>query len=272
METVRRWNTSRAVIFALLVCAFSWAFTIAGSYGPQIRIAIPGINFAIGSKFILLMAGPLLPALICFFRYPECRPSLKKWNAGTGVYLLAIATGFILPFAAHFGSHYPSTPWNRADAVKLLRVFVINLLLSPLWEELIWRGCFFKKLMMFLSPQTAMVASSLAWAFWHGGFLFYLYSEGVPTKVLIVMPVAYFFSGILLCSTFLIAKESLWPCVLMHSAMNASTLVYYANYDRLSEVSSYVAELVAMAIAAILMYRLATRSARVVEPVSEPEA
>ena len=161
-------------------------------------------------------------------------------------------------------------PMESCGTIKLLRVFVMNLLLSPLWEELIWRGCFFKKLTMFLMPRKATLASSLAWAFWHGGFLVYLYGEGISFKVLIVMPLTYFFSGILLCSTFVIAKESLWPCVLLHSALNAATLVYYANQDRLSEVSSYLAGLVAMAIAAVLMYRLATRRVSVVEPVSAP--
>lgn len=258
---VNKWNESSAFIFAISVCSFYWALSIAGSFGPQIKLAIPGIQFAITSKFVLLMAAPLLLAVLCIVLYAGCRASLKKVDAHWGVYLLAVTVGLALPFASYFGSHYSSFPWGRTTELTIVRVSILNLCLSPLWEEIIWRGCFFKKAKAFSSTSRAIVLSSVAWTIWHGGFIAYLYSEGIPIRVLSILPLLYFCMGILLCSVFEMGRGSLWPCVLLHAVFNASTLVYYQSYDRISEFSSYVAELVVTAIVAASLFIIAIRRA-----------
>jgi membrane protease YdiL (CAAX protease family) len=260
---MHHWDKSKAIIFAISACGFYWALSIAGSFGPQIKFALPGLQFAIGSKFVLVMDASLIPAIACVVFYPECRSSLRKLNASWAVYLLAIAAGVILPFLSYFGSHYPALPWGHPVAITLIRVFALNLFLSPLWEEIIWRGCFLKKVRSFSSASGGILLSSVAWTVWHGGFIAYLYSEGIPTNALSVLPFMYFCSGIILGSVFEMGHESLWPCVLLHSAFDASTLVYYSSYDRAVELSSYVAELIFMAIAAGLLFRIATRQNRV---------
>lgn len=253
------WDKSKALIFAMSVCAVYWTLSIAGSFGPEIKVTIPRLQFAVGSKFVLLMGASLIPAIICVVVYPECRSSLRKVNANWVVYLVATATGLMLPLLSYFGSHYPGFPWGRSVTITLIRVFVLNLCLSPLWEEIVWRGCFLKKVKSFSSASDGILLSSIGWTIWHGGFIAYLYSGGIPIKVLSVLPLIYFCSGIIFGSVFEMGQESLWPCVLLHAGFNASTLVYYQNYGRVYELSSYVAELVFAAVAAGLLFRIAIR-------------
>jgi membrane protease YdiL (CAAX protease family) len=260
---VHIWDRSKALVFAISVCAIYWTLSIAGSFGPQIKFALPSLQFAVGSKFVLLMGASLVPAIICVVMYPECRSSLQKVNAHWAVYLVAIASGLVLPLLSYFGSHYPVFPWGRPVAMTLFRVFVLNLCLSPLWEEIVWRGCFLKKVRSFSSASGGILVSSIGWTIWHGGFIAYLYSEGIPMEVLSVLPFVYFCSGIILGSVFEMGHGSLWPCVLLHAGFDASTLVYYQSYDRAFELSSYIAELIFAAIAAGLLFRIATRRNRV---------
>jgi membrane protease YdiL (CAAX protease family) len=259
---MHEWDRSKAIIFAISVCALNWTLSIAGCFGPQIKVEIPSLQFAVGSKFVLIMAASLLPAIFCVFVYPECRSSLKKVNASWAIYFVAIGIGLILPFMSYFGSHYSALPWGRPAAVTLVRVFTFNLFLSPLWEEIIWRGCFLNKVRSFSSISVGILLTSIGWTIWHGGYIGYLYSEGIPIKVLSVLPATYFCYGIIFCSLFEMGGGSLWPCVLLHSASNASTLVYYQSYDRVSEMSSYVAELIVMTLVAAIFFRIAIRRSR----------
>jgi membrane protease YdiL (CAAX protease family) len=253
------WDSAKAMTFAIAVCAVYWTLTIAGSFGTQIKFAIPGLNFAVGSSFVLLMAASFLPAVFCVLVYPECRSSLLKFNASLAIYFFAIAAGLILPLLSYFGSHYRAFPWGVQVATTLVRVFALNLCLSPLWEEIIWRGCFLKKVKSFSPPASGILLSAVGWTAWHGGYIAYLYSKGVPLGVLAILPLTYFCSGVILGSVFEMAGESLWPCVLLHAGFNASTLVYYQSYGRTSELSSYVAELISMALAAGILFRITMR-------------
>src|SRR5258708_525143 len=97
------WDRSKAIVFAVSVCLFYWTLTIAGSFGPQLRFAIPGLQLDIGSKFVLLMAASLLPAIFCVAIYPECRAYLANPKASWATYLAAVVVGPIVPFASYFG-------------------------------------------------------------------------------------------------------------------------------------------------------------------------
>jgi len=256
------WDGPTAFFFALSICFVYWALYIAGSFGPDFTITIHSLQFSVDTKFILLMAAPFLPALYCFATYPECRSSLWKVNASWTVYLVAIATGLCLPFLSYPGTHYLAFPWGRLVAIHLAMVFAKNLFLSPFWEEIVWRGCFLKKVRSFSSASSGILLMSVGWTIWHGGYIAFLYSEGIPREVLYVLPFTYFLMGIILGSVFELGRGSLWPCILLHVGFNAATVVYYTAYNRASELGSYVSELVFVAIAAAILFRMATRGSR----------
>lgn len=256
------WDGPTAFFFALSVCFANWVLYIAGSFGPDVTITIYSLQFSIDTRFTLLITAPLLPALYCFITYPECRSSLWRISASWTVYLVAIATGLCLPFLSYPGTHYLAFPWGRPVAIHLAMVFAKNLFLSPLWEEIIWRGCFLKKVRSFSSASAGILLMSVGWTIWHGGYIAFLYREGIPIEVLLVLPFTYFFTGIILGSVFEMGHGNLWPCILLHVGFNAATVVYYTAYNRASELGSYISELIFVTVAAVLFFWVATRRNR----------
>lgn len=256
-----------ALFFGFFVCTVYWALSIAGSFGPGSTFATTivdsrlGINLqiAIDTKTILVTAASLVPALYCFLVYPECRSSLKKVDANWDVYFLAIVVGTSIPFLSYPGTRYRVFPWGEQEAEHLARVFAINLFLSPMWEEVVWRGCFLRRIRSFLPPVSGILLMSVGWTLWHGGYIAFLYSGGVPIRVLSVLPFLYFCVGIILGSVFELGGGSIWPCVLMHAGFNAAQLVYYSEYGRASELGSYVSELIFTVVAAALFLWVVTR-------------
>lgn len=262
-RSTRIWDGPTAFSFAVSVCFLVSAIVIAGWFGPNFKITIHSLQFAIDTRSILLTAAAFLPALYCFVTYPECRSSLRKFDAGWKVYLIAIAAGLILPFTSYLGTHHPEFPWGSEAAMSIARLFAWNLFLAPLWEEIVWRGCFLKKVRSFSSPSSGILLMSIGFTLCHGGRIAILYRGGVPIEVLPIFPFIYFCLGVTLGSVFELGRGSLWPCVLLHASFNAATDIYAGSYDRTSELGSYVAELVVLAIAAGLFLRAAIRQSRV---------
>ncbi len=256
------WNGPTAFFFALFVCTVQWASCIAGSFGPDFTITIHPLQFSIDTKVIFLLAPSLLIALYCFHTYSDCRSSLLKVNASWKVYLIAVLTGLILPFLSYPGTHYPAFPWGREVAMHLAGVFAKNLFLVPFWEAIIWQGCFLKNVRSFSSASGGILLMSVGWTIWNGGNMAFSYSAGIPLEVLLVALFIAFFAGIISGSVFEMSRGSLWPCVLLNSGWHAAALVYYTEYNRISELGSYVSELIFVALAAALFFRVATRQNR----------
>lgn len=259
------WDGPTAFFFALSVCLVYWALMVAGSFGPNLTITVRilSLQFSIVTESILLWSAALVPALFCFVTYQECRSSLWKVNASWTVYLVAITTGLALPFLSYPGTHYLAFPWGLPVAIHLALVFAKNLFLTPLWEEIVWRGCFQKKIRSFSSASSGIFIMSVGWTIWHGGYIAFLYKRGIPIEALSILPFTYFFMGVIFGSVFEMGHGSVWPCVLLHVGFNAATLIYYGVYNRVSELGSYVSELIFVAVAAVLFYLVATRRNRV---------
>jgi membrane protease YdiL (CAAX protease family) len=261
-RSTRVWDGATALSFAVSACFVCWALSFAGLYGPDFTITIHPLQFAIDTESILLTAAAFVPALYCFAAYPECRSSLRKFDADWRVYLVAIGAGLILPFTSYLGTHHPEFPWGSEAAMNIVRLFARNLFLAPLWEEIVWRGCFLKKVGSFSTPSSGILLMSIGFTIWHGAKMAIFYRSGLPIEVLAVLPFIYFCLGIILGSVFEMGRGSLWPCVLLHSAFNAATDVYARSYDRASELGSYVAELVIAALVAGFFFRSAIRQSR----------
>lgn len=113
-------------------------------------------------RLSLVTGASLLPALFCFALDPGSRASLKKFNASWTVYVVAIATGLRLPFLSYPGTHYLAFPWGREVGKHLGRVFALNLFLSPMWDEIVWRGCFLKNIRS-VSARVSADQSQVGW-------------------------------------------------------------------------------------------------------------
>jgi membrane protease YdiL (CAAX protease family) len=156
---------------------------------------------------------------------------------------------------------YP-LPWNSNTPVVLIRVFFINLLLTPLWEEIIWRGYFYPKVSSMMGRPHAIFVTAVGWMIWHTGYIFLLYSSGVAVPILLVFAAQVFFGSIILCSIFTLGGNSLIPCILLHCSLNASTTAYYRSDGRVSDTGSYIAGALAFfLVSAILFSRVMRRPA-----------
>jgi hypothetical protein len=75
------------------------------------------------------------------------------------------------------------------------------------------------------------------------------------------MVAQFLFVGIILCSFFTLSRHALGPCVLLHTAWNASSTAYFGSYNRINDIGSYVAETIFTLAVAIIVFRVALRRA-----------
>jgi membrane protease YdiL (CAAX protease family) len=254
-----RWTWSDLLIFVGLVCGASLVFHVAGSVSPQIILTIPRNGISIGSNTVLIFAASFVPALVLLVRSAECRSVVVRFTTSIKVYLAALLIGFVLPFVSYIGAQHSYPLWDSETGLALIRVFLINLFLSPLFEEIIWRGYFYPKVSSMLKMPHALFVAALGFTLWHIGFVFYLYHAGIAISVLSILVIEFFLMGIIQCSIFTLAGHSLAPCVLLHTAFNASTTIYYGKYDRIADVGSYIAETLAMLVVAGILFRTVIR-------------
>lgn len=259
-RSTRIWDGFSAFSFAVSVCFVCWAFSFAASYGPGFEITIHPLQFTIYSNSVLMMASAFLPALYCFITYPECRSSLRQVNASWKLYAAALVVGACLPTTAYLDAHNLTFPWGRSAATLLAAALAKNLILAPLWEEIVWRGCFLNKIRSFVSTPNAILLTSIGWTLWHGGYTAFYYSRGYSIRSLILFVLVVFSTGILLGSLFELGHGSIWPAVLGHSAFDAASVTYYSQYNRTS--GSYGTELIFVAIAAGFFFVAANRKSR----------
>jgi membrane protease YdiL (CAAX protease family) len=256
---VSPWKWSDLLLFEALACSVSLVFSVAGSVAPEITVSVPANGVSIGSNTVLLLASSLVPALVLLIWFAESRSATLRFAAGFRIYLVGLVIGFALPFVSYIGARHSYPLWGSGTGISWVRVFCINLLLSPLWEEIIWRGYFYPKVSSMLKMPEALLVSSLGWTVWHIGFLFYLYHFGVTGSILPILVVQFFFVGVIQCSVFTLGNNSLAPCVLLHTAFNASTATYYGSYDRMADLGSYVAESIMMLLVAAILFRAVAR-------------
>lgn len=257
-----KWSSLNLIVFVVVVSTISFFFNIAALGRSEIVLAIPRNGFSIGSSVVLALLASLVPGVAVLAWSKECRAALLRVRAGIHIYLLALSIGFVLPFLSYIGARqaYP-LPWNSNTPVVLIRVFFINLLLTPLWEEVIWRGFFYPKVSSMFGIPRAILVAALGWTIWHVGFIFFLYRSGITSPVLLVFAAQVFFGGVVLCSIFTLGGNSLAPCVLLHCSLNASTAAYYGSYGRVSDLGSYIAEALATLLVSAILFRRVMRKA-----------
>jgi membrane protease YdiL (CAAX protease family) len=252
-----KWSWFNLIVFVVVVSSISFFFNIAAHGKSEIVLTIPRNGFSIGSNVVLALLASLVPGVVVLAWSKECRAALLRVGAGIHIYLLALLIGFVLPFLSYLGArHAYPLPWNSNTPVVLIRVFFINLLLTPLWEEVIWRGFFYPKVSSMIGLPRAIFVTAVGWMIWHAGFIFLLYRSGIAPPLLLVFSAQVFFGGVALCSIFTLGGNSLAPCVLLHCSLNASTVAYYGSYGRVSDLGSYIAEALATLLVSAILFSL----------------
>jgi membrane protease YdiL (CAAX protease family) len=256
---MRQWDSFDIILFELVICCLSWLLLALGLIAPPKFFVLYAPNFSIGIPTILIVAASIFPGIILLVCFKELRGWLLGSRAHSRVYILASFLGLVLPFSAHLGCTDSGPLWEQTTLWTITRVLLINISLSPLWEEVVWRGFFYQKIIPIMSRPSAMLTATLGWTVWHVGFLSILFKNGLPWRVLWFLPVQYFCIGIILCAVFRLASNSVLPCVLLHAIFNASTSAYFGGYSRVTNSGCYLAETVTIFIASLLLFVIANR-------------
>lgn len=125
-------------------------------------------------------------------------------------------------------------------AVQLSFAFISGPIVNILFafgEEYGWRGYLFPHLSEYMSPLSSAFITGIIWGLWHAPMIVMGYNYGTEYKF---FPITGIFAMIIFCisvgiifSYFTYKTESIFPSVLMHSAINAfsssGVLFYNSN-------------------------------------------
>jgi membrane protease YdiL (CAAX protease family) len=147
-------------------------------------------------------------------------PSLRKWLwclAITGVFLLAVTL-----FEVTLGRK----SFSRASLSSLAaRLALLQLVISPLFEEILFRGLVMKELMALLPTYLANALTSLLFV---GAHLPYWLSHGEPTQAILANAFGVFVFSVV--AGWLFARSaSIWPPTCAHIANNILSSLLVAS-------------------------------------------
>ena len=152
----------------------------------------------------------------------------------TPVLVLALAAGVAMSFWATIAINM--IPWPEAMVESYVESsasltsqqpvidFLAVVLMAPLVEELLFRGVIYDALCTFVPAGAAVVFQAMMFGSTHGTLLWILYSTLIG------------------CVLGYVRKrtDSLWPCILMHSAFNGSSYLFTWFAERYSQDAATV--------------------------------
>lgn len=203
----------------------------------QADAAMLEIMFAHQTEILLISGAVVLVGLWLMAKRRKCTfgafTGISK-PAGMPLLVLALAAGVAMSFWATIAIN--AIPWPEAMVESYLESsssltteqpvidFLAVVLMAPLVEELLFRGVIYDALCLFVPAGAAVVFQAMLFGSTHGTLLWILYS------------------GLIGCVLGYVRKrtDSLWPCILMHSAFNGSSYLFTWFAQRYSEDSATV--------------------------------
>ncbi len=162
---------------------------------------------------------------------------LTRWRLGAGWYIVALGLWPVLVVSANalapiFGLGAPSSPYHptRMPLISLMikSFFWFLLFGGPLNEEVGWRAFGLSKLQRRFSPLIASVIVGTLWGLWHVPLhlmgLAPMGPEGAIIRIFEI-PRALVFTWL-----FNRTRQSLLPVLILHAAINTTSLFLSRNY------------------------------------------
>ena len=136
--------------------------------------------------------------------------------AAISITLLFVLFPSLYDYFINFLSEQKIEPESRS-AISLIITIISTAILTPIWEELFFRGIVLRKLTKRFKPITAILISSLIFAIVHSGFV------GITHAFLMGCMFAYFY----------LLKQNIWIPIVLHAVINfVSTL--WSTFDSLN--------------------------------------
>lgn len=141
--------------------------------------------------------------------------------AAISITLFIILFPSLYDYFINFLSEQNIEPESRS-ALSLIIPMISTAILTPIWEELFFRGIVLRKLTKRLKPITAILISSLIFAIVHSGFI------GITHAFLMGCMLAYLY----------LLKQNIWIPIVLHAVINlVSTLWNTFNSPDLTDLA-----------------------------------
>lgn len=231
MENSGAWKRP-AIIYCSLVFVMSWSLWLAAgrSGDAPTEVSFLFLHVDLSPKSVLVMFGNVVPGIVAVIMklLNDERPlrsflvRLRPPKSPKFLYVFAV----VAPLAVNLAMFLAQENLNLRAFASLslgdfVRLFSVNILLAPLWEEIGWRGYLLPTLSKEIGLGRAALAVGLIWGSWHfvlyrsvlGASVYsYLISLGVIVAMAVVLAVLYSASD----NTLLLP-------ILFHTSWNAAT-------------------------------------------------
>jgi uncharacterized protein len=220
-----------AVSLALFLLAFFVLWTLRATVFYAVDESISSTTLRATFADLLKLLLWVLPAAAFAYWLRSARPTqylglsvvptLRNW-----MLCLAVTAGFLLAVML-FESTVGGKSFSGARLSSLGPVLaLLQLALSPLLEELLFRGLVMKELMTLLPTYLATVLTSLLFV---GVHLPFWLSHGGLTQAMISNALGVFVFSLLACWLFA-RTGSIWPPTAAHIANNILTSLFVAHH------------------------------------------
>ena len=188
------------------------------------------LHLQLSHKSILIILGNLVPGFVAIGMelLNEDRPfctllaQLRIPASSRMLYVIAIFAPLAINLAM-FTAQIGLNP-NAISGLRLsdfIRLFLLNILLAPLWEEIGWRGFLFPTLSKRTGSGRAALLVGFIWASWH--FALYYYILEVSLYSFLISFGTIVGIGVVLVTLYSGSGNRLLLPILFHTSWNAST-------------------------------------------------
>ncbi|MGA3371408.1 MAG: CPBP family intramembrane glutamic endopeptidase [Terracidiphilus sp.] len=222
-----------ALTYCTLTFAASWwLWTDAGTLDDfEWKLNFLQLHLSLPNMAVLTVAGSLAPGIVALFigymsgwrEYPNLVSQLRPRMYAGRLFLFSILAPILvvlLTFMAQEGMNLNAV--FSLQTVDFVRLFFVNILLAPLWEEYGWRGC----LLPLLSKRFGLGRSSLIigllWAAWH--FPLYHFVFRATLTSYLISSAAIVGMSVVLSVLYSASSNSILLPVLFHAAWNAASI------------------------------------------------
>lgn len=220
------------ILFCFLTFLISWSIWGACSKvgNTEINLNLSSLHVDVSLVSVLVILGNVAPGLIALLfalAQKNTHTILSQLRPPKGQKLLYVFT-FFMPIVVTlcmflFQKDFQFHAFDALNIKIFIRIFLINIFLGPLWEEIAWRGYLLPTLLNRMSLGSASLVVGVIWASWHfvlyrSVFRFSTYSVLISFSVIVAM-------SVVLAVVYSASGNTLWLTVVFHTSWNAGTIM-----------------------------------------------
>lgn len=211
MTSNRTIYTFLAGTFGLATIAFIAMLFVPGAQSPE---GLPGLPI-----WLIAIWSPSITAMVIAYRHGKLKSLLKRliaFKQATPALAIMLVPALALATFIFLSASQPN--WSAISPLMFVALFLFQLILGPLGEELGWRGILLPALEMRFGWLGAALLIGAIWAVWHAPlWLFESPQSEIPFGIFAAHVMLY---SILMAAAHRLAPDSLVPAIFLHLSFN----------------------------------------------------